>query len=121
MTAPDRFERPVFARTRKLCLGFPEVTETTAWGHPIFRAGRKTFCAFEMIRGRPSVAFRIAPTDMRRAVRGRRCFASPYGRGRWISVWVDDAVDWTTIESMLDRSYRLVATKRQLCVLDARC
>lgn len=41
----NKFERPVFARARALCLAFPETAETVSWGHPNFRAGKKTFCA----------------------------------------------------------------------------
>ena len=114
----DVFERPVFKRARKLCLAFPETVELTSWGHPTFRAGKKTFCAFEMIKGRPSIAFRLARVDARLA-RRKNFFVTPYGRSLWMSVWVDDAVDWTLIAALVERSYRLVATKGQLALLDS--
>lgn len=114
------FERPVFARARRLCLAFPETTETSSWSHPNFRAGRKTFCTFETVSGRPSIAFRLAPVDLAAALRRKDFFATPYGRGWWASVWLDGAVDWKLIESLLERSYRLVASKRLLTTLDIR-
>jgi predicted DNA-binding protein (MmcQ/YjbR family) len=112
------FERPVFARTRRLCLAFPETTETSSWGHPSFRAARKTFCTFEIVTGRPSIAFRLAPLDGAAALRRKHFFATPYGRGLWFSVWVDVAVDWKLIGSLVEQSYRVVAGKRLLSLLD---
>ena len=114
------FERPVFARARRLCLAFPEAIETSSWNHPNFRAGRKTFCTFEIVSGRPSLAFRLAPVGVAAALRREHFFATPYGRGLWVSVWVDVAVDWKLIESLLERSYRLVASKRLLAALDIK-
>jgi predicted DNA-binding protein (MmcQ/YjbR family) len=113
------FERPVFARARRLCLAFPATTETSSWGHPNFWAGRKTFCTFEILNGRPSIAFRLAPVDVAAALRRKDFFATPYGRGVWSSAWVDGGVDWKLIKSLLERSYRLVASKRLLTALDA--
>jgi predicted DNA-binding protein (MmcQ/YjbR family) len=108
----------VFARTRRLCLAFPETTETSSWGHPSFRAARKTFCTFEIVTGRPSIAFRLAPLDGAAALRRKHFFATPYGRGLWFSVWVDVAVDWKLIGSLVEQSYRVVAGKRLLSLLD---
>lgn len=111
------FDRPVFARARRMCLGFPDSIEVAAWGHPTFKAGRKMFCAFEIIRGRPSIAFRLPAPQVAAALKDVRCFASPYGRGLWVSVWVDGTVDWKQIRAFVDQSYRTVATKRQLAAL----
>ena len=111
------FERPVFARARRLCLDFPDSIEVVAWGHPTFKARRKMFCAFEMIRDRPSIAFRLPAKQAAAALKDVRCFASPYGRGLWVSVWVDGTVDWKQMAAFVDQSYRTVATKRQLAAL----
>ena len=114
-----RFERPVFARLRRLCLALPETHESASWGHPNFRAGRKTFCAFEMIKGRPSITFRLSPGDVVRTLRRQSFFATPYGRGLWASRWVDDRVNWKLIAQLVEKSYRCVATKRMLMALAA--
>ena len=108
------FERPVFARARRLCLALPETTESVSWDHPNFRAGRKTFCTFEIIRERPSIAFRLSSPDVDRALRQKGFFATPYGRGLWVSRWVDDAVDWNVVAELVETSYRCVAIKRML-------
>ena len=72
-----------------------------------------------MVSGRPSIAIRLSPADVDLTRRQEHFFATPYGRGRWASVWVDGAVDWKVIESLLERSYRLVASKRLVRVLDS--
>ncbi|HVZ22720.1 MAG TPA: MmcQ/YjbR family DNA-binding protein [Vicinamibacterales bacterium] len=97
----------------------PETTETSSWNHPNFRAGRKTFCTFEMVNDRPSIAFRVSAVDAAAALRRKQFFATPYGRGLWVSVWVDGQPDWTLIGRLIERSYRLVASKRLAKALDA--
>ena len=46
-------------------------------------------------------------------------FATPYGRGLWVSVWADGRVDWRAVEDLVERSYRVVALKRMLTALEA--
>jgi len=47
-------------------------------------------------------------------------FAMPYGRGQWLSLWVDTTFDWNVDKELVNTSYRLVALKRTLDALDAR-
>jgi len=114
----QRLSRPIVQKLRVLCLAFPESSETASWGHPNFRAGKRTFAAFEVIKGRPSIAFRVDPVDVDLLVRKKGFFSTPYGQGRWVSVWVDGRVDWRLVGRLLDRSYRTVAIKRMINVLD---
>jgi predicted DNA-binding protein (MmcQ/YjbR family) len=106
-------------RLRDLCLAYPETSETAAWGHPNFKAGKKTFVAFERVKGRPSIAFRLEPQDVERLLTRRRFFVTPYGRGQWVSLWAEGKIDWTAVADLVDRSYRLVALKRMVATLDA--
>jgi predicted DNA-binding protein (MmcQ/YjbR family) len=113
------FDRSVFAHARTACLALPDTSETASWGHPNFRAGRRTFCTFETIGGRPSIAFKLPPDDP--ALRRRRdTFATPYGRGSWTSIWVDRSVTRAAIATLAERSYRAVATPRMVRALDKR-
>ena len=107
-------------KLRALALALPETTESASWGHPNFRAGRKTFAAFELIKGRPSIAFRLDRADRDRLLRRKRFFVTPYGRGLWVSMWADATIDWTVVADLLQRSYRVVALKRMIAALDAR-
>jgi predicted DNA-binding protein (MmcQ/YjbR family) len=110
--------RPIVQKLRALCLVFPESSETASWGHPNFRAGKRTFAAFEIVKGRPSIAFRVDPVDADLLIKKKNSFATPYGQGRWVSVWVDGRVDWRLVGRLLDRSYRTVAIKRMIAALD---
>jgi predicted DNA-binding protein (MmcQ/YjbR family) len=105
-------------RLRAICLALPEATERSSWGHPNFRAGTRTFVAFERVKGRASIAFRLEPVDVERLLRRKGFFVTPYGRGLWVSLWADAAIDWTAVTDLVDRSYRLVALKRMLRALD---
>ena len=117
---PSRaFERRPFAQLRRLCLRLPETSEASSWGHPNFRAGKKTFCAFEVFAGRPSFAFRVTPADAVRLTRKEHFFATPYGRGVWVSRWLDVPIDLKLMASLIDRSYRQVATKKLVRLLDS--
>lgn len=108
----------VLQRFRELCLALPETNETTSWGHPNFRAGKRTFCAFESIRGRPSMAFRVASAEADVLLQDERFFATPYGRGQWVSIWADGSIPWDLVEDLVRRSYRLVALKRMIATLE---
>ena len=111
MVMKDVFDRPVYARLRRLCLALPETSERASWGHPNFRVGTKTFCAFEVIKGRPSVAFRLPPAAIEELM-ATAGFATPYGRGVWASVWVDGRVNWKQTKALVELSFRTVAPRR---------
>ena len=109
------------ARFRRICLALPETTETDSWGHPNFRAGKRTFAAFEWIKDRPSLACKLGADQVDQLLlQDDGFFATPYGRGQWISVWADGSVDWPLIEELVELSYRAIALKRMLAALDAR-
>lgn len=101
-------------RLRALCLSLPETSERSSWGHPNFLAGKKAFVTFEMIKGRPSIAFRLDPVAVEELTRTPNFFATPYGRGQWISLWADGRLKWPLVQDLVNRSYRLVALKRML-------
>jgi predicted DNA-binding protein (MmcQ/YjbR family) len=84
----------VLQRFRNLCLSLPETSETGSWGHPDFRAGRRTFAAFEWVKGRPSAAFMSGADDVDLLLlQDDQFFVTPYGQGRWVSIWVDGPQD----------------------------
>lgn len=108
----------ILQRLRVECLSLPETTEVGSWGHPNFRAGKRTFATFEQVGGRPSIAFRLNPTDIDLLLRRKDFFITPYGRGQWVSVWADTTLNWRFVRHLLRRSYRLVALKRMIAAVD---
>jgi predicted DNA-binding protein (MmcQ/YjbR family) len=108
------------ARLRALCLALPETSETASWNHPNFKAGKKTFVAFERVKGRASIAFRLPQSEIERLLQRKQFFATPYGRGLWASLWAeDDAIDWRQVQDLVERSYRVVALKRMITALQS--
>lgn len=105
-------------RLRSLCLALPETSEVASHGHPNFKAGKKTFVAFERIKGRASIAFRLDPAEVEQLLRRTQFFATPYGRGLWASLWADGRIDWNAVEDLVERSYRVVALQRMLTALE---
>src|SRR5215467_11316142 len=110
----------VLEELRRLCLSLPETKERSSFGHPNFVAGKKTFVTFEQFNSRPSIAFRLDRGNIERLSGNPVFFATPYGRGQWLSLWVDTTLDWGVVEELVNTSYRLVALKRMLVLLDAR-
>jgi predicted DNA-binding protein (MmcQ/YjbR family) len=106
-------ELPALKRLRKLCLALPETSEVNSWGHPNFRAGRRTFVTFEWIKGRPSIAFRLEREDIGSLLKRKRFFLTPYGRGQWVSIWIDGPINWGLIRKLVIRSYRVGTKKRR--------
>jgi hypothetical protein len=51
---------------------------------------------------------------------GRKAFfETPYGRGLWVSMWADGRLSWRLVGRLVERSYRIVASKRMAAALDA--
>jgi|SRR5690242_1203174 predicted DNA-binding protein (MmcQ/YjbR family) len=119
MITPGQDEHTL-KRLRALCLALPETSETPSWGHPNFKAGKRTFVAFERIKGKASIAFRLDPADVDRLQQRREFFVTPYGRGQWVSLRADRAIDWKAVKDLVERSYRVVALQRMIRVLDQR-
>jgi predicted DNA-binding protein (MmcQ/YjbR family) len=105
-------------KLRTLCLEFPETSETSSWGHPNFRAGKRTFATFEVVGRRPSIAFRMDPAGIEELLGRKQFFATPYGRGQWVSIWADTRLDWDFMVDLIRNSYRLVASKRMIAALE---
>ena len=61
-----------------------------------------------------------AASDRDRLLRRKAFFVTPYGRGLWVSMWADEAIDWKLVADLLQRSYRAVALKRMIAALDTR-
>jgi predicted DNA-binding protein (MmcQ/YjbR family) len=104
----------VLKRLREHVLSLPETNETDSWGHPNFRAGKRTFLTFEPIRGRPTIAFRLTSAEVRKHLKPLKFTPTPYGRGLWISIEASGRLDWQLIEALTLASYKKVALKRML-------
>lgn len=114
------YEARVLKKLREICLALPEAAEVTAWGHPDFKAGKKTFAAFEHYKGKWVICFKTDLLFQRHLVDAdERFFVSPYwGKHGWVSLQVDARLDWGEVRALVSESYRLVATKKMIDALD---
>ena len=103
---------------RAICAAWPEVRETTTFGHPTFQVGRKTFCVLERYRGEWMIAFKSTLARQKQLVKKHRFIVTPYsGRYGWVSLIVDGKTDWREVAALVESSYRLIAPKRTAALL----
>lgn len=107
-------------RLRAICLALPETSETKTWGHPNFRVGQKIFAAYESHSGKPHVAFKATLTEQAELVADARFRVAPYvGHHGWVALTLDGSFSWGGIRDLVLRSYRLIASRKQVSQLDA--
>ena len=114
---------PFLHELREVCLVFPESEEVEAWGRPTFRAGKKMFAVFQSNDERRfAVAFKPEPDERAALVEDPRFYVPKYyGPGGWLAFdFTAAAVDWDEVAELMEASYRQVALKRMLKVLDAQ-
>ncbi len=113
-------------RVRRICLALPEASEKEAWGGPTFRVrGHKMF-AMHMDNhhgdGRVALWLNAATgaQDERVESDPERFFVPPYmGPRGWVGVRLDRKPDWSAIGALVEESYRLVAPRKLVALLDA--
>ena len=98
-------------RFRSICLAFPGASETGSWGHPNFRAGKRTFAAYEVTGGRSALAFRLEPDEIRELLDMKGFFPTPYGRGQWVSLDTAGRISWGLVKALAGRSHDLAVRK----------
>jgi predicted DNA-binding protein (MmcQ/YjbR family) len=109
---------PYLTKLRRLAASLPETAEVEAWGHPTFRAGKKIFATFGEHEGKSTIGLKQLIPDQSILIQDPRFFVPPYvGQHGWIGIWVDET-EWPAVEELVLSSYRLVALKRMLRVLD---
>ena len=115
-----RDDDPYLDDVRRVCLALPEATEVEAWGRPTFRAGK----IFAMFTGseeeRYSLIFKPDSDERAALVEDERFSVPPYwGPSGWLSLDLTAApVDWDEVDELVETSYRHIALKRMLKVLD---
>ena len=113
---------PLLARVRAVAAPFPESVEIEAWGRPTFRAGKKIFAVYGASEQYPRAVIFKPDDDERPALaQDARFVVPPYdGPAGWLALDLEAGpVDWTELGELLESSYRQVALRRMLRVLDA--
>jgi hypothetical protein len=124
MTSADRAEQAL-ASVRRICLGFPEVSERLSHGAPsFFVRGKKTLAMFvddhhgDGILGLWCPAWPGVQEELIEA-EPDRFYRPPYvGPSGWVGIRLERDVDWNEITAILADSYRKIAPKMLVRQLD---
>jgi len=113
-------------RVRQLCLRLPQVIERPSQGEAAWFAGKRQFVTMADHHHDDRLAlWCAAPPGAQEALieaAPDRFFRPPYVGGRgWIGVYLDvPEVDWEEVGAIVERAYRLVATRTAVAELDRR-
>jgi predicted DNA-binding protein (MmcQ/YjbR family) len=109
----------VLPKLRKMCLSFPESSEGSQFGHPVWLAGKKTFAIARYAGARLTLCFWVGVDKQGLLTADPRYQIPPYfGHHGWIAVDVAHACDWQEVKGLALESYRHFGLKRMLQVLD---
>lgn len=111
-------------RIRSICLSLPETVETMNHGRPSWKAGEKgrAFAVLGASMDRTdTLVFKPDPAEAPAWREDPRVFVPKYwGPSGWLAIDLDrSARDWSETTELIETSYRQVALRRQLAVLDA--
>jgi predicted DNA-binding protein (MmcQ/YjbR family) len=103
----------ILERFRSICLGLPEATEVEAWGHPTFRVRDKIFAAIGAEQSEWSIGVKTTHELQAGLVASdpRFTIAKYVGKHGWVNMQVDQRIDWSEVEALVNGSYRLIAPK----------
>jgi hypothetical protein len=117
--SPPRIQE-ILAGVRKRCLALPEVTETSQFGTPAWRAGKKTFCTAHRRGHRLMLHFWVGAEQQSMLCLDERFHVPDYvGHNGWIALDAEDGVRWAEVDELLLGSYRHFALKRMLKQLES--
>jgi predicted DNA-binding protein (MmcQ/YjbR family) len=119
----DPFKAPravkVLQRLRKICSSFPQCSEGSQFGHPVWMAGKKTFVIARFAERRLTLCFWVGVEQQGLLTADPRYQIPPYfGHNGWIALDVDRSCDWQEVSALALQSYRHFGLKRMLQALD---
>jgi hypothetical protein len=118
------------AELRKIALGFPEAFEKISWGRPVFCAPKifvmyggsaKTDTKGEYLQYPHSILVKVDDSDRKALEQDRRFFFPAYmGPSGWLGLdlTAKKKVDWDEVHELVDASFRMVAPKKLVKLLD---
>jgi predicted DNA-binding protein (MmcQ/YjbR family) len=105
----------VLAKLRKICLSYPEASEGSQFGHPVWAAGKKTFAMARYSATRLTLCFWVGVDQQGLLTADPRYQIPAYiGHNGWIAVDVTQECDWSEVKGLAAQSYRHFALKRML-------
>jgi hypothetical protein len=108
----------VLSKLRKICLSYPESSEGSQFGHPVWVAGKKTFVMARYAGTRLTLCFWVG-VDQQGLLTADPRYEIPayFGHNGWIALDVAKECDWREVKGLSMQSYRHFALKRMLLSL----
>jgi hypothetical protein len=107
--------RAVLKALRRICSALPEACEAAQFGHPVWRAGKRTFAWVRNDGGRLTLCFWVGVDRQGLLTSDARFRIPPYmGHNGWIALDVTDHLDGAEVGALALQSYRHFALKRML-------
>lgn len=109
----------ILNKLRSLCSNLPEVIEDKQFGHPAFKAGKKSFCTLSHREGKTRLQIWVGADRQAALTSFDKRFEIPayVGHNGWINMDLTIKQNWTEIEELLLISYEHFALKRMLKAL----
>lgn len=106
-------------RLERTCLALPEVSQSTQFGNPSFKAGKKTFCNLHQWQGKTELQVWTGAEQQASLISFDKRYRIPdyIGHNGWISFDLSGRPSWKEVESLVIHSYRHFALKRMLKAL----
>jgi predicted DNA-binding protein (MmcQ/YjbR family) len=110
------------SRLRKKALAYPEAVEDSPWGDPLFKVRGKIFLFLDVDQGSLCVTAKLPDTSgIALMLPNVEPTGYNLGRSGWVSATFapDEEVPLRMLEAWIDESYRVVAPKKLVKLLDA--
>ncbi len=116
----SRRGKAVLSTLRAICLTLPESSEAVQFGHPVWKAGARTFAMARAQERRLSACFWVG-IDQQNLLTADPRFHIPayFGHKGWIALDVSESCERAEIAALALQSYRHFALKRMLKALGA--
>lgn len=98
---------------RKVCLSFPDSTESVQWGNNlVFKVRGKIFAIAALDPGRHCVSFKCTHASFAELVEREGIIPAPYlARAQWVTLERENALRRQELDEFLRQSYDLVFAK----------
>jgi predicted DNA-binding protein (MmcQ/YjbR family) len=114
----SRRGKAVLSVLRSICLGLPESSEAVQFGHPVWKAGARTFAIARAEEARLTACFWVGADQQNLLTADPRFRIPPYfGHNGWIALDVSADCDRAELAALALQSYCHFALKRMLNAL----
>jgi hypothetical protein len=108
----------------EMCMAYPGAEEIFkgSVGDPVYKASGKIFVMQHPHEGESSIWMKAPPgvQEALIATEPGRYFRPPYvGHNGWVGAWLNDGIDWSAIEDLIDDAWRMTAKKTLIREHDA--